>query len=362
VNERVLERECVDIAARISCCAATGSRPHHLLVGPCGVGKSTALASIVDKVAAAVHADALLIVKLAPDGYGIASYRDLLAEIVWAIGGRAIDRRGTVWELQERVQAAAGDRAVLLVIDNLDRVFDRIGGNPQMDGGGGQGAFRGWIETWEQAMILGSASTVSDWFRRRDYPWFGSFNIVAVDPFTAAQARDYLARMADGNGDLELAAAVRSAAGRAACDALYGYFGGIPRHWAMLGRAVTARMLLADPDSAVGAVCDHLVPYHRMVFARMAPGQQRLLHELALADEPLTVTELARRLGVTNQSAATTLGRMSAARIVQADKPVGADRRRTWYAIADRLLAEQVRYLSGRGVRKGRVPIQSGAI
>lgn len=347
MDERVIDRQCMAIADLLLTCAPAGSRPHHLLVGPPGIGKSTALDAIVDKVAAVADPDELLIVKTAPNGYGISSYREFLAEIAWAIGYGALERGGTVRELEDRIQDAAADRAVLFVIDNLDHVFDKIGGTTQFGGGGGQGAFRGWIETWGQAMILGSAGTVSHWFGRREYPWFGSFDIIAVEPFTCAQAHQYLRKIAADKGDSTLVHALNSQAGRGSVDALYGYFGGIPRHWSLLSRAVTAPTLLTNTQACVAAVCDQMVPYHRIVLAKLAPGQRRIVHELALADEPLTVAELAQRVGVSNQNAAATLGRLSAAGITQAHKRHNEDQRRTWYALGDALLHAQVRYLNG---------------
>ncbi|WP_100514181.1 AAA family ATPase [Mycobacteroides abscessus] len=146
MDERVIDRQCVAIADRLLACAHTGSRPHHLLVGPSGTGKSAALDVIVNKIAAAVGPDELLIVKTASDGYGISSYRDFLAEIAWAIGYGALERGGAVRELEDRIQAAAAGRAVLFVIDNIDYVFDKIVGTTQFGGSGGQGAFQGWIE------------------------------------------------------------------------------------------------------------------------------------------------------------------------------------------------------------------------
>ncbi len=196
-------------------------------------------------------------------------------------------------------------------------------------------------------MVLGTASTVSSEFCRREYPWFGSFDIIAVEPFTCVQARQYLQIIAADKGDSVLVQALNSRAGRDTVEQLYDYLGGTPRHWNLLSRAVTAPMLLSGTEACVATVCDQMAPYHRIVLGKLTPGQRCIVQELALADEPLTAAEIAHRLGVGNQNAAATLARLSAAGITQARKRHNADQRCTGYALADVLLHTQVRYPNG---------------
>lgn len=72
-----------------------------------------------------------------------------------------------------------------------------------------------------------------------------------------------------------------------------------------------------------------------------------LIVELARGSGPRTVTDLAAAVGVSNQSAAAALGRLTAARWVVAAKSETGDRRATWYDLTDPLIRRIVQYREG---------------
>jgi DNA-binding IclR family transcriptional regulator len=95
---------------------------------------------------------------------------------------------------------------------------------------------------------------------------------------------------------------------------------------------------------AVETLLDRLAPYYQQRLWQLPAGEQRLVVELARGWQPRTVTDLASAVGVSNQSAATALGRLAAARWVKSEKAAEGDRRTSWYDLTEPLLRYHLQY------------------
>jgi hypothetical protein len=328
------------LTRRISGAARDGARPHTLLLGRQGAGKTHTLRVAVHR-SLANHgvAKAVLPVFVPEDGFAIGGYPDLLVEAARTIGigeaAAAMRRDRDTLGIEEAIRGVAGDRMILLCVENLDRVFDGLGET-------GQGSLRAWVETSTAVMILATAPALFPGVASRDHPWYGSFMVERLTELDVADVATIVASGARRRGAAELAAFVTTPEGLERITAVYEVFGGMPRAWQLLAAFVDVDALEAV-EPAVNALLDQLVPNYQRQLGELPAGEQRLVVELARGDGARTVGDLAAAVGVSNQSAATALGRLSTSRWVTSTK-ADSDRRATWYDLTDPLVRRVLRY------------------
>lgn len=336
------------LAARIAAAAQDGSRPHTLVVGPRGSGKTHTLQVTLHRVLAEpLAAQQLLVLAIPEDSLAIGSYTDLLVELLSRVDvevserARALRRDGDVVGLEHEILDLADGRMVLLAIENLDRVFSAIGQ-------AGQGSFRAWVETSMAITVLATTPTLFSGVSSRTLPWYGSFIVEQLPELTVTEGAQMVVAAAVARGDTELAEFACSTAGLDRLEVIHRLVGGSPRLWHIVSGSVDVSALDALVP-AVEALLDQLSPYYQQLLWQLPAGEQRLVVELARSWEPRTVTDLAETVGVSNQSASTALGRLATDRWVVASKAPAGDRRATWYDLTDPLLRYHLQYREERG-------------
>lgn len=333
------------LTRRISSSARDGSRPHTLLLGKRGAGKTHTLHVVLGRALSdASVARHVLPVLIAEDSLAIGSYADLLVEIARTISPELGEEARTLRRARDPVgieaaviQEAAG-RTILLVIENLDRVFDGIGA-------AGQGSLRAWVETSTAVLIFATTPVLFSGVSSRDYPWYGSFMIETIPDLSVDDAVTLLNQAAQRRQDTTLGMFLQSMRGRERIAAIHRLVGGTPRTWHLLSECADATSLEAV-SPAVGALLDRLAPYYQQRLWQLPAGEQRLVVELARSPGPRTVTDLADAVGVSNQSASTALGRLAADHWVTSSK-TDEDRRTSWYDLTEPLLRNYVQYRGG---------------
>lgn len=330
------------LTSRIAAAARDGSRPHTLLVAPRGAGKTHTLRVVLHRALSAPDtAERILPLEVSEDSLAIGSYLDLLVELARAAGpavgeeARALRYARDPVGIEAAIIGAAADRMILLAIENLDRVFDAIGAT-------GQGSLRAWVETSTAVMVLATTPALFPGVSSRELPWYGSFMIETLSALTAEDATELLRRAARRRGDVGLVAYLDSANGRSHVSEVHRIIGGTPRLWYLLAES-TGESELKALTPAVDAVLDRLAPQFQQRLWQLPPGEQRLVVELARGSAPLSVSDLAHRVGVSNQSASAALGRLAAAGWVTSSKADG-DRRTSWYDLTDPLLRNYLQY------------------
>ncbi|CAA0127843.1 Uncharacterised protein [Mycolicibacterium vanbaalenii] len=330
---------------RISSSARDGSRPHTLLVGPRGAGKTHILQIALHRALSTPSTSrSVLPVRIAEDSLAIASYTDLLVEIARAISSELGERAGALRRDRDPVgiEAAvideAAGRTILLTIENLDRVFDGIGT-------AGQGSLRAWVETSTAIMIFATAPALFAGISSRDYPWYGSFMVEMIPDLGIDDVATLVTQAAQRRGDNDLVAFLGSATGRDRITAIHRLAGGTPRMWHVLSECVDVGRLDALIP-AIEALLDRLAPHYQQRLWQLPAGEQRLVVELARSPGPRTVSDLADAVGVSNQSASAALGRLAADHWVTSSK-TDADRRTSWYDLTEPLLRDYLRYRGG---------------
>lgn len=327
---------------RVVSSAQDGSRPHTLLVAPRGAGKTHTLR--VTLYRALKHrkaAKAILLLALPEDALAIGSYPDLLVELLRTQGpdvaARARNLRGDALELEREILDLAAGRMVLVAIENADRIFDAIGE-------AGQGSFRAWVETSTAVLVFATAPALFPGISSRTHPWYGSFIIEALPDLTDADVAEFLTQHAR---DRELASYVQTSEGLSRIDDVARLVGRSPRVWQIIAE-IADRAALDGITPAADAVLEQLTPHYQQLLWQLPAGEQRLIVELARADGPRTVTDLAAAVGISNQSASAALGRLTTGGWVHPAKADSGDRRATWYDLDDPLLRNYLHYRERR--------------
>lgn len=335
------------LAGRIRAAARDGSRPHTMVVAPSGAGKTHTLHVALRRALDDSTTDGAVLPVIIPESsLGIGRYADLLVEAARAIGpevGREAQMFRRLHDLagiEETITHAADGRMVVLVIENLDRVFRALGAD-------GQGSFRAWVETSAAVMVVGSAPALFDGVSSRLFPWYGSFIIEKLAPLSVEDAITVVQRAARRRGSVNLDSAVESERGRRAVEEIHRRVGGWPRVWQLIAGSVDADQLLRV-DPVVDLLLDRLVDHYRPRLWGLPASEQRLVVELARGSGARVVTDLAAAVGVSSQSASSTLGRLAAAGWVTSSKS-DDDRRKSLYELTDPLVRAFVQYRERRG-------------
>ena len=336
------------LVTRLRSVAVTDARPHTLLVGSRGSGKTHLLSVALHRARRDPDTHSRLAVAWIPeDALSIGSYLDLLVELTRAIDATADDQarllrqRNDAAGLERLLLAIANGRAVVLVLENLDRIFASIGGT-------GQSALRGFVETAGSVVLFASTPLLFAGIASRDNPWYGSFDIEHLTDLGLAEGTELLRRAAQDAGDADLAAFVTSPAGQARLRAVEQLAGGSPRLWHVLSGCITVASL-DELIPAVESLLDKLAPYYQQRLWELPANEQKLVVELGRHAGATTVGRIAAAVGMSERAAATSLGRLAEARWVKRAKWPGTDQRVTWYELREPLLRHHLQFRDTRG-------------
>lgn len=330
------------LSQRLTSAATGGSRPHTLLVGPRGTGKTHLLRVALHRAENTPSiAEKLLVAEVDEDALGITRYTDLLAELAGSIGLQ-LPRRSDAVATESAILTEAGDRTVILVIENLDRVFTAIGVS-------GQQNLRSWVETSGRIMILAATPSLFPAIQERSQPWFGGLITTPVDGLDAAAGRELLTLLARDAGNTELADFLQTDTGAARVRAIAQLTGGSPRIWMVLSECLTVENLDALIP-AVEELVEGLVPYYQQLLWDLAPNHQSIVRELAEGPSAAqTAADVAVATGLTQQTVSKALGLLESGRWVKSEKVSGGDRRKTWYSLREPMLRHHFHWRSSRG-------------
>ena len=340
VRQPVLE----SLMKRVGDLGATPSPHHTLLVGPRGAGK-THLISLVyhraKQLADARKNARLRIAWLPEDPWTIVSYARLLAAILERVSPDTGVKSADEAELDARLRSTSRkDGPVLVLMENVDQILDALGEV-------GQQKLRNLLQTESGVLIIGSTTRLDRSLSSHAAPFFGFFDTIRLEPFSPEEAREMLTALAREAGNAELAERLSSSGALARIHTIAHLAGGQPRLWALLGSALTVEEL-RDLAALLLSRFDDLTPYYQEQLARMSPLQRLVVAELAAADRPLPVKDIAERVGSDQRSVAKAVGDLAERGWL---KPVSTiftellDRRRTYYDLAEPLarLAFQIK-------------------
>ncbi len=293
------------IMADIQSIAGSQSSNHHLIIGPRGSGKTHLLAYIRHSIPHYSQNDEnVLIIPFSEEERGISSLLDFIMTVICAAG----EARTTIIEkitgltmpaalelVTEMLEETINQRAVLLIIENLNDIFTVLQSEGQI------GPLRGFLQTHSSVSLLASATSKYQ-NGKEDHPFYGFFNIHTLRPLSPDGTQSFLASLASANGNPQLAIELNKETAIPRINAVYDLTGGNHRLLAMLS-------IFLDDNGLANLVppficfCDReLTPYYQQRLDRLSPQQNKILR--AIADHhgrAIAVKEIARYTILTSQ-------------------------------------------------------------
>lgn len=288
-----------------------GNAPqHHLIIGQRGLGKTT----LLRRLAFAVEDDAQLAAAWMPlvfpeEQYNVASLGDFWLNCLDALSD-ALDRSGdraASRALDSRVEGVPGaeaersgaalrllldeadrlGRRVLLLVDNIDIVLDRLKKDEEWE-------FRRAISEEHRLHIMGASSRVLEALYEHGRAFYDFFQVHELKGFDEADTFSTLCHLAEQSGNAEVGRLVREKPSR--IKALRVLTGGNPRTLVLLFK-VLAQGPEGDVQRDLEQLLDEHTAQYKARFEGMAPQAQQLVAAMAIHWDPLTAAELTERLG-----------------------------------------------------------------
>ena len=329
---------------RIKTLGHTPSPHHTLLVGPRGAGK-THLISLVyhrSKNLADTSKDKQLRIAWLPeDPWTLVSYGRLLTAILERVAPDLSARKIDESELDASIRhTSRKDGPILVLAENLDQILDALGDT-------GQQKLRNLLQTESGILIIASTTRLDRSLSSHAAPFFGFFDTIRLDPFSPEEACEMLTTLAREANNSELAKRLSENESLARIHTIAHLAGGQPRLWALLGSALTVEDL-RDLTTLLLNRFDDLTPYYQEQLARLSPMQRLIVAELATADRPLPVKDLAERISYDQRSTAKAVSDLTERGWLKPTSTIFTallDRRRTYYDLAEPLarLAFQIK-------------------
>ncbi len=344
VRRPVLE----SLMKRVSQLGTTPSPHHTLLVGPRGAGKTHLISLVYHRAKNRADTDdgkPLRIAWLPEDPWTIVSYGRLLAAILERVSPDIDTKSADEAELDARLRTTSRrDGPVLVLMENVDQILDAIGEV-------GQQKLRNLLQTESGVLIIGSTTRLDRSLSSHAAPFFGFFDTIRLEPFSPEEAREMLTALAREADNMELAKRLSTNDALARIHTIAHLAGGQPRLWALLGSALTVEDL-RDLAALLLNRFDDLTPFYQEQLARLSPQQRLVVAELAAADRPLPVKDLAERVGVDQRSVAKAVSDLVDRGWLKSVSTIFTnllDRRRTYYDLAEPLarLAFQIKESRG---------------
>ncbi len=329
---------------RVKALGHTPSPHHTLLVGPRGAGKTHLISLVYHRsknLADTNVGKPLRIAWLPEDPWTLVSYGRLLAAILERVAPDLPTQKTDEYELDAHIRHTSHeDGPILVLAENLDHILDALGE-------AGQQKLRNLLQTEPGILIIASTTRLDRSLSSHAAPFFGFFDTIRLDRFSPEEAREMLIKLAREANNSELAKRLSDNESLARIHTIAHLAGGQPRLWALLGSALTVEDL-RDLTTLLLNRFDDLTPYYQEQLARLSPMQRLIVAELASADRPLPVKDLAERIGYDQRSTAKAVSDLTERGWLKPTSTIFTallDRRRTYYDLAEPLarLAFQIK-------------------
>ena len=329
---------------RVKALGRTPSPHHTLLVGPRGAGKTHLISLVYHRcksLGKAGDGKPLRIAWLPEDPWTLVSYGRLLAAILERVVPDFDNQKIAEPELDAHIRhTSREDGPILVLAENLDQILEALGDS-------GQQKLRNLLQTEPDILVIATTTRLDRSLSAHAAPFFGFFDTIRLDPFSPEEAREMLTTLAREANNSELAKRLSDNESLARIHTIAHLAGGQPRLWALLGSALTVEDL-RDLTTLLLNRFDDLTPYYQEQLARLSPMQRLIVAELATADRPLPVKDLAERIGYDQRSTAKAVSDLANLGWLKSTSTIFTallDRRRTYYDLAEPLarLAFQIK-------------------
>jgi tetratricopeptide (TPR) repeat protein len=287
-----------DLVDRIILSATTPAKHHSLLIGARGMGKTHLVSLVYYRLEQHQElADKLIVAWMREDEWGIDSWLDLVVRIFRALGEAKINTKELLAQLQQVSIADAetlatqllteliGDKTLLLIVENLDDLFAGLGEK-------GQQKFRSFLQERQCCTILATTPALFAGVQDPDQPFFDFFNLIPLSPLSKEEAAVMLQKIAELEGQTDLANFLRMPAGKARVRAVHHLAGGNPRVYTLFAQFIT-RESLDELVQAFMKMLDDLTPYYQSRMKELSNQQRKIIEFLVDRREAVMVKEIA---------------------------------------------------------------------
>ena len=337
-----------------------GTRPQHrLILGQRGMGKST----LLRRLAIGVEDDAELAAQWLPltfpeEQYNVATLADFWLNCLDALGD-FLEARGDVAKVKaidaevERLDRKDGecalqallrmakklDRRLLLLVDNIDLVLERIKDKDWV--------LREALQQHPELLLVGASSRALESTYDYGAAFYDFFRIDELRGLTEDEMRDTIVALARERGADDVVNRVESDPGR--LRVLHTLTGGNPRT-AVLLYGVLLKGVDGDVRSDLEGLLDEVTPLYKARFDELPTQAQQLLDKLALHWDPMSARQAADALGWTVNLASAQLDRLVQSGV--AEKVKAGSGKRMAFQVAERFFNIWYLMRASRRVRR----------
>jgi len=335
---------------------------HRLIVGTRGMGKTTLLHRLALAVAEHPRLSTQWLPLIFPEEqYNIARLSDLWMNCLDALGD-ALEASGEstlpdeidrcVDELpgeeNERartaLQALMGfadrlDKRLLLLIDNLDIVLDRLED--------AHWAIREVLGHEPRLLLIGASARVLEATYKYEAAFYDFFRIHELKGLGEEEMRELLRRLAEVDNNATIARLIEEQPAR--LRTLHTLTGGNPRT-AVLLYGVLAQGIEGDVRSDLERLLDQCTPLYKARFEELSHQAQKVVDAMAIHWDPLTARQLAEQTRLPVNTVSTQLTRLERQGVVE--KVALKPGRKSVYQIAERFFNIWYLMRTSRRVRR----------
>ncbi|WP_242720917.1 tetratricopeptide repeat protein [Microcoleus vaginatus] len=296
-------------------------KQHHLLIGMRGIGKTHLVSLMYHRVSKMEDLrEKVLIAWLREEEWGVTSFLDLLLRILRSLqreypaeyNAKLFDRVESLYgESPDTAQQIAaellkdfvGDRTLLLLVENLDDLFEGLGDS-------GQQQFRDYLETYHFCTIFATSQHLFKGIEHKKAPFYDFFNRHYLEKLHLEQVVCLLKNIAKLEDNKELELFIETPKGRSRIEAIHHLAGGNHRVYMIFAEFLTRDSLdrLVKPFLQT---LDELTPYYQARMAWLSPQQRKIVEFLCDRRGAVMVKEIAQRCFMTHQTASSQLKQLS---------------------------------------------------
>ncbi|MEG3929324.1 tetratricopeptide repeat protein [Microcoleus sp. D3_18a_C4] len=294
---------------------------HHLLIGMRGIGKTHLVSLMYHRVSKMEDLrEKVLIAWLREEEWGVTSFLDLLLRILRSLQSEypaeykaeLFDRVESLYgespdsaqqTAAELLKDFAGDRTLLLLVENLDDLFEGLADS-------GQQQFRDYLESYPFCTIFATSQHLFKGIDNKKAPFYEFFNRHYLEKLKLDQVVGLLKNIAQLEDNKELELFIETPTGRSRIEAIHHLAGGNHRVYMIFAEFLTRDSLdrLVKPFLQT---LDELTPYYQARMAWLSPQQRKIVEFLCDRRGAVMVKEIAQRCFMTHQTASSQLKQLS---------------------------------------------------
>lgn len=303
------------VTKRIGGLVDSGGTMHVIFVGRRGMGKTHVLQMIMDGLA-----DKTVPAAFAQEEYSIYTVDGFFARVLEAIGEDYAGPDVAYHARQVLKRRRAEGKPVIVFAENLHALF----GQMESD----LGKLRAAMQEDESFFIVGSALTAFDQVTSMSAPFYNFFEIWRLGGLDSEEIGELIGKRLRPGGT-----SAGVSFGKRRLDGLRALTGGNPRLVHTLCDEMLRRGSAGDPGDNLTALLDQMTPEYQNRAEAMPAEVRKIFDAMALADGPITPTEMALKIGTKNAITAAQISRMKNCGLVE---PVKFGRKKeTRYQIAE---------------------------